>query len=197
MTDVKHEIPEDLRKLYSNARWNDAVIHYADKARPRSFEITPTLVSLIERIAQLTAENEGLKSDWKRLNRVFKSTSDKTIDQDIQIERLTAALREMERLQNPITLVETLTHSRICSAGYDLDSDCICGLDYRIQLQTSQNLHAAWMKRALEAEIEVERLRDRERVLAEAVTHYCPVEQINKIMARSFANRAKPPEVTK
>lgn len=40
----------------------------------------------IERIADLEA-------DWKRLNRVFKSTSDKTIDQDMKIERLQAALK--------------------------------------------------------------------------------------------------------
>lgn len=45
-----------------------------------------------------------------------------------------------------------LTHGRCCSAGYDLDADCTCGLQYRIYLQTEQEMHAAWRKRAEEAE---------------------------------------------
>lgn len=77
----------------------------------------------------------------------------------VQFRGENAALKaRVEQLTNPITLTETLTHSRTCSAGYDLDADCICGLDYRIQLQTEQNLHAAWMKRAMEAEARVEQL---------------------------------------
>ena len=71
-------------------------------------------------------------------------------------EQALAALEaENKRLRNPVTLTDTLTHSRTCSAGYDLDSDCTCGLDYRVQLQTSQTLHAAWIKRASEAEQQV------------------------------------------
>ena len=37
---------------------------------------------------QLLARIADLESDWKRINRVFKSTSDKTIDQDMKIEAL-------------------------------------------------------------------------------------------------------------
>jgi hypothetical protein len=46
----------------------------------------------------------------------------------------------------------TLTHGRCCSSGFDLDADCTCGLQWRIQLQTEQEMHNAWRKRAEEAE---------------------------------------------
>lgn len=45
-----------------------------------------------------------------------------------------------------------LEHSRSCSAGYDFESQCTCGLEYRIQLQTEREMHNAWRKRAEEAE---------------------------------------------
>ena len=86
----------------------------------------------------------------------------------IKAEQALAALEaENKRLQNPVTLTDTLTHSRTCSAGHDLDSDCTCGLDYRVQLQTSQTLHAAWIKRASEAEQQVAALEARNKELRE------------------------------
>lgn len=38
------------------------------------------------------------ENDWKRLNRVFKTTSDKTIDQDIEIEKLKITIGDMSML---------------------------------------------------------------------------------------------------
>lgn len=47
-----------------------------------------------------------------------------------------------------------MTHSRNCPALMPLsDSDCTCGLTCRIALQTEQTMHAAWRKRAEEAEV--------------------------------------------
>lgn len=47
---------------------------------------------------------------------------------------------------------EQLDHSRTCSAGWDFESQCTCGLEWRIKLQTEQEMHNAWRKRAEEAE---------------------------------------------
>lgn len=43
-------------------------------------------------------------------------------------------------------------HTRSCPALNPYE-DCICGLAYRIQLQTEQEMHNAWRKRAEEAEL--------------------------------------------
>ena len=45
-------------------------------------------------------------------------------------------------------------HSRTCPVrGRPLsDDDCTCGLKWHIQLRTEQEMHAAWRKRAEEAE---------------------------------------------
>jgi hypothetical protein len=64
------------------------------------------------------------------------------------------------------SVVEALTHGRCCSAGFDLDANCTCGLQYRIYLQTEQEMHAAWRKRAEEAESAL--VECRRAVLAEA-----------------------------
>lgn len=45
-----------------------------------------------------------------------------------------------------------LTHTRSCPALTNGDDPCTCGLEFRIQLQTEQTMHAAWRKRAEEAE---------------------------------------------
>ena len=48
-----------------------------------------------------------------------------------------------------------LEHGMNCGAlgfdGYDA-GECTCGLEWRIRLQTEQEMHAAWRKRAEEAE---------------------------------------------
>lgn len=54
---------------------------------------------------------------------------------------------------------EQLDHTRSCSAGWDCESQCTCGLEFRIQLQTEQEMHSAWRKRAEESEAEVAQLR--------------------------------------
>lgn len=102
------------------------------------------------------------KSDWDRLNRVFKSTSDKTIDQSMEIEWLHSELRavtqELATIKSPDLRKEKLQHKRNCSAwhsehGHEINGeDCTCGLRFLIQVQTEQTLHAAWRKRAEEAE---------------------------------------------
>lgn len=58
------------------------------------------------------------------------------------------------------TSKQKLTHERACPAlARPLEDDCTCGLQWRIQLQTEQTLHAAWRKRAEEAEAELAILR--------------------------------------
>ncbi len=76
----------------------------------------PTKEELMTRIAQL----EG---DWKRLNRVFKSTSDKTIDQDIKIERL-----EAERDALRAELEKPWTHSEhwLNPETGQVECECCC-----------------------------------------------------------------------
>ncbi len=50
-------------------------------------------------------------------------------------------------------ILGNLTHSRACPAITPNNEDaCTCGLKWRIQVQTEQNLRDAWMKRAMEAE---------------------------------------------
>src|SRR5579872_477707 len=56
-------------------------------------------------------------------------------------------------------MTDSLEHSRSCSVSYDLDAQCTCGLDYRIQLRTEQEMHTAWRKRAEEAESRLEQER--------------------------------------
>ena len=55
-------------------------------------------------------------------------------------------------------MAEPLTHTRSC-VGDTFDHDCTCGLKWRIALQTEQTMHAAWRKRAEEAEAELHRIR--------------------------------------
>ena len=55
--------------------------------------------------------------------------------------------------ENSITLTEQLHHGMNCSGLIPgNEDDCTCGLYWRIALQTEQNCHAAWVKRATEAE---------------------------------------------
>lgn len=74
---------------------------------------------------------------------------------------------EVERLKvKPEALTEELAHGRNCPAwhspetGYEVNGeDCTCGYRWRVHLQTEQNLRAAWMKRAMEAEVECDALK--------------------------------------
>jgi hypothetical protein len=45
-----------------------------------------------------------------------------------------------------------LEHARTCGDAYDPDARCTCGLAWRVRLVTEQEMHAAWRKRAEEAE---------------------------------------------
>lgn len=47
------------------------------------------------RVEQLTKERDSWEQSFKRLNRVFKTTSDKTIDQDMQVSGLQQTVREL------------------------------------------------------------------------------------------------------
>lgn len=55
-------------------------------------------------LAEANKRNESWQKSWDRLNRVFKTTSDKTIDQDMEIASLNtslkATLKEVDRLHN-------------------------------------------------------------------------------------------------
>lgn len=62
-----------------------------------------------------------------------------------------------------------LDHRSPCSAGWDLEADCTCGLMHRIHLQTEQTMHAAWRKRAEEAEAQLAQPEADSRQLYEAL----------------------------
>lgn len=59
---------------------------------------------------------------------------------------------------------ENMTHKRNCAAlawdGWD-HGECTCGLQHRIALATEQTMHAAWRKRAEEAESELLTLKEK------------------------------------
>ena len=48
--------------------------------------------------------------------------------------------------------LEPMTHTRSCPALVPGDDNCTCGLRWRVALATEQEMHAAWRKRAEEAE---------------------------------------------
>ena len=63
--------------------------------------------------------------------------------------------REIDLTTENADLRKDLTHSRSCPELTPLSEDrCTCGLEYRKQLATEQSMHAAWRKRAEEAEHE-------------------------------------------
>lgn len=63
-----------------------------------------------------------------------------------------------ENQQAHLPSKEQLAHTRSCPRLGRPMEECTCGLEYRIALQTEQTMHAAWEKRAYEAEAEIEQL---------------------------------------
>lgn len=48
-----------------------------------------------------------------------------------------------------------MSHTRSCANLASRDEECTCGLRWRIELQTEREMHAAWRKRAEEAEARI------------------------------------------
>lgn len=59
-----------------------------------------------------------------------------------------------------------MPHAMNC-AGSHWDGDCTCGLNVRIALETERTMHAAWRKRAEEAEAELRAMRSAGETRAE------------------------------
>ncbi len=73
-----------------------------------------------------------------------------------EIERLRAeVLWQIRYRLAPEPRCEQLTHGRNCPALAMRGDECTCGLEWRIKLQTEQTMHAAWRKRAEEAEAQL------------------------------------------
>jgi hypothetical protein len=90
----------------------------------------------------------NLKPGW--LGRQFKRVNDDVAIWPPWMKREAGFMDET----NP------LTHTRSCPMLTPLsDERCTCGLEYRIALATEQEMHAAWRKRAEEAEAELLNLR--------------------------------------
>ena len=73
---------------------------------------------------------------------------------------------------------DTFEHGRNCAANIPgNDEDCTCGLRWRIQVRTEQEMHAAWRKRAEEAEAELslsrQKVEELERELAHEKSRHC------------------------
>ena len=67
---------------------------------------------------------------------------------------------------------EALAHGRNCAALNPMsESDCTCGLEWRIRLQTEQEMHNAWRKRAEEAEAILEKRTPGEDAWLDEIEH--------------------------
>lgn len=64
---------------------------------PMMCNITPEVQECLRELIDLR-DSKVSESDWKRLNRVFKTTSDKTIDQDMQIENQKIAMEDLSMI---------------------------------------------------------------------------------------------------
>lgn len=62
--------------------------------------------------------------------------------------------------------VTILQHTRSCANLANRDESCTCGLNWRVDLQTEREMHAAWRKRAEQAEAAGIRQTARARELA-------------------------------
>lgn len=105
---------------------------------------------------------------------------------------LWAKVRELEleraAIKSPDLRKEKLRHEMNCAAwhsehGQEINAeDCTCGLKFRIHVQTEQTLHAAWRKRAEEAEAGVSELEQALRMarsyVQEWADHWSAREQI-------------------
>lgn len=86
----------------------------------------------------------------------FRALQDNFIS-DLQAQ-LQAVQKELAAIKSPDLRKEQLVHGMNCAAwhsehGQEINGeDCTCGLRLRIYVQTEQTLHAAWRKRAEEAE---------------------------------------------
>lgn len=56
----------------------------------------------------------------------------------------------------PDPLTEKLQHGTNCGGYLGSDDPCTSGLEWRIKLQTEQEMHAAWRKRAEESERDID-----------------------------------------
>jgi hypothetical protein len=69
--------------------------------------------------------------------------------------------------------MDRLTHSMNCPGTLnDMDQDCTCGLQWRIALQTERVMHAAWRKRAAEAEARVRQLEKLNTALSDTLDYF-------------------------
>ena len=64
---------------------------------PMMCNITPEMQECLRELIEMRV-SRITQSDWKRLNRVFKTTSDKTIDQDMQIEQQKIVMEDLSML---------------------------------------------------------------------------------------------------
>lgn len=79
-------------------------------------------------------------------------------------------------------------HGMNCAYRADSDEPCTCGLVLRIALQTEQTMHAAWRKRAEEAERQNADLREALAVMADELADYRRAEQKYNIAKTYFSH---------
>lgn len=96
--------------------------------------------------------------------------------------QLQAVTGELASIKSPDLKKEKLVHGMNCSAwhsehGQEVNAeDCTCGLRFRIFVQTEQTLHAAWRKRAEEAETSLQAVtqeRDAARGYVQFIREEC------------------------
>lgn len=111
--------------------------------------------------SQTSAEPQQYRVEFCRCDKPRKCEDDCDVCLECgkDIDDFTAA-------PQPVSRAAPLTHARSCPALTPMsDADCTCGLQWRIALQTEQTMHAAWRKRAEEAEArEIERAGEAPKV---------------------------------
>lgn len=106
-----------------------------------------------ERVAAAEARCDALEAALREWQRAHAHAF--PVMPNALVERTDALLSTAPATEPHYDDTGTLEHSRSCPALYR--DACTCCLEWRIKLSTERTLHAAWRKRAEEAEAALER----------------------------------------
>lgn len=159
-------VPLSEHKQFADHAWRDAwQKHCASPKASEGERGTPvTDKEVVDELRRLGWMNQGLVE-----MKYFRK----------QVRRALTAERELLQLRQQPTAqpdAERVTHGMNCSAwtnaqGHEVNSElCTCGYRHRVALQTEQTMHAAWRKRAEEAEAELLRLSQQSAPVAESAS---------------------------
>jgi hypothetical protein len=143
-----------LRELFNNRSNSDADYRkYIDA-------MSQLLIPFLDAHAALFRRAEAAEEACETFLDAWDANPANTGIMFVAIRKVRAALAAREDSLPDIpdnAKAEPMTHSRGCPCSYGEPEDpcCTCGLKHRIVLQTEQEMHAAWRKRAEEAEADL------------------------------------------